>query len=195
MCPSPLIRLDPSPAPCAILGVQPQTGGWTRERKEMTILLYAALSIVAVNIFAAVVYSRLHQRRRPRHIPRRDHPRVHRPHLRHTQRCPRIQACARRHNRYHVARSDVYDHADTETHHHPSLDPSSISRETPTPSTTPSKRPVYTDSTPRAHRSEKKTAPVRRHHFDDREKELQTEQRGTEPGAGGCDDIAAGGCK
>lgn len=73
---------------------------------------------------------------------------------------------------------------------HPSLDPSAVSRET-----TPSKRPVYTESAPKAHRSEKKTAPVRRHHFDDREKELQKEQRGTEPGAGGCDDIAAGGCK
>lgn len=77
---------------------------------------------------------------------------------------------------------------------HPSLVPSpDVSRETP--AATPSKRPVYTESTPSAHKSEKKTAPIRRHHFDDREKELQTEQRGTEPGAGGCDDIAAGGCK
>ena len=77
----------------------------------------------------------------------------------------------------------------------PSSDPDSVSRETPSPAATPSKRPVYTDSTPPAHRKEKKTAPVHRHHFDDREKELQNEQRGTEPGAGGCDDIAAGGCK
>ena len=77
---------------------------------------------------------------------------------------------------------------------HPSLIPSpDVSRETAP--ATPSKRPVYTDSTPKAHRGEKKTAPVHRHHFDDREKELQTEQRGTDPGAGGCDDIAEGGCK
>ena len=71
----------------------------------------------------------------------------------------------------------------------PSLAPANVSRETPT--ATPSKRPVYTDAQPR----HAKKAPVHRHHFDDREKELQKEQRGTEPGAGGCDDIAAGGCK
>lgn len=59
----------------------------------------------------------------------------------------------------------------------PSLDPSAVSRETPSPTAVPSKRPVH------------------RHRFDDREKELQKEQRGTDPGAGGCDDAAAGGCK
>ena len=75
---------------------------------------------------------------------------------------------------------------------HPSLDPSAVSRETPSPAATPSKRPAYADVQPR-HAGGK--APVRRHHFDDREKELQKEQRGTDPGAGGCDDVAAGGCK
>lgn len=161
----------------------------------MTILLYAALSIVAVNIFAAVVYSRLH----------------HGAGLA-ISLVGTILACIgltyATLNDVPASKpapdvtTDITSPAPTSTTTptqrptiHPSLDPSSISRETPTPSTTPSKRPVYTDSTPRAHRSEKKTAPVRRHHFDDREKELQTEQRGTEPGAGGCDDIAAGGCK
>lgn len=73
---------------------------------------------------------------------------------------------------------------------HPSLDPSAVSRETPSPATTPSKRPAYTKVQPR--HNEK--APVHRRHFDDREKSLQDERRGTDPGAGGCDDIAAGGC-
>ena len=76
---------------------------------------------------------------------------------------------------------------------HPSLDPSAVSRETPTPApATTTKQPAYTKVQPR--HIEKK-APVHRRHFDDREKELQTEQRGTDPGAGGCDDISAGGCK
>lgn len=74
---------------------------------------------------------------------------------------------------------------------HPSLDPSAVSRETPSPTATPSKRPAYTDVRP--HRVEKK-APVHRRHFDDREKELQAGRHGTDPGAGGCDDAAAGGC-
>ena len=75
---------------------------------------------------------------------------------------------------------------------HPSLDPSAVSRETSTPAPTPAaKRPAYTTAQPR--HTEK--APVHRHHFDDREHELQKEQRGTDPGAGGCDDLAAGGCK
>lgn len=75
---------------------------------------------------------------------------------------------------------------------HPSLVPSpDVSRETPSPATTPSKRPAYTKVQPR--HNEK--APAHRRHFDDREKGLQGERRGTDPGAGGCDDIAAGGCK
>lgn len=68
---------------------------------------------------------------------------------------------------------------------HPSLDPSAVSRETmPTPVKTPAKsKPVQ------------KKAPVARKHFDDMEKRLSRTDRGTDPGAGGCDDIAAGGCK
>lgn len=156
----------------------------------MTVLLYAALSIVVVNLFAAVVYTYLHRGAglavslvgtilvcigltyatlndtpSPKPAPDITTDITTPPTTTPTQR-PTV---------------------------HPSLDPSAVSRETP--AATPSKRPVYTESAPRAHRSEKKTAPVYRRHFDDREKELQTEQRGTDPGAGGCDDIAAGGCK
>lgn len=75
---------------------------------------------------------------------------------------------------------------------HPSLDPSAVSRETPSPTVTPSKRPAYTDARPR--HTEKK-APAHRRHFDDMEKRLSHTDRGTDPGAGGCDDVAAGGCK
>ena len=157
-------------------------------KKEMAILLYAALSIVVVNLFAAVVYTYLH---RGAGLA--------------TSLVGTILVCI---GLTYAALDDApvskpepdiatstAAPAPTPTTTappavHPSLDPSAASRET-----TPSKRPVYTDSTPRAHRDEKKTAPVRRRHFDDREKELQREQRGTEPGAGGCDDIAAGGCE
>lgn len=69
---------------------------------------------------------------------------------------------------------------------HPSLVPSpTVSRETtPAPVKAPAKpKPV-----------QKKT-PVARKHFDDMEKQLSHTDKGTDPGAGGCDDIAAGGCK
>lgn len=159
----------------------------------MAPLLYAALSIVAVNIFAAVIYNYLH---RGAGLA--------------ISLVGTVLVCI---GLTYAALNDVPSSkpapdittdvtaptpAPTTTPDqprtvHPSLDPSSVSRETP--AATPRKRPVYTESTPKAHRSEKKTAPAYRHHFDDREKELQTEQRGTEPGAGGCDDLAAGGCK
>lgn len=156
----------------------------------MTILLYAALSIVIVNLFAAIVYTYLHRGAGLTislvgtvlicigltYATLNDVP-VSKP-------APDVTI------------SITTPPTATPTQRptiHPSLDPSAVSRETP--AATPSKRPVYTESAPRAHRSDKKTAPVHRRHFDDREKELQTEQRGTDPGAGGCDDIAAGGCK
>ena len=68
---------------------------------------------------------------------------------------------------------------------HPSLDPSTVSRETtPAPVEAPAKpKPVQ------------KKAPVTRKHFDDMEKRLSHTSKGTDPGAGGCDDAAAGGCK
>ena len=158
----------------------------------MALLLYAALSIVAVNIFAALIYNHLHRSAglaisligtilvciSLTYAALNDVPAA--------KPAPNVTTDITT----PPSTTDAREAAPTV---HPSLDPSAVSRETP--AATPSKRPVYTESTPNAHRSEKKTAPVRRHHFDDREKELQKEQRGTDPGAGGCDDIAAGGCK
>lgn len=155
----------------------------------MAILLYAALSIVAVNLFAAVVYTYLHRGAGLTislvgtilvcigltYVTLNDLPA--------SKPAPNVTI-------------DVTTPPTTAPTQipsiHPSLDPSAVSRETPSPAATPSKRPAYTKVQPRY--AEKK-APVHRHHFDDREKELQKEQRGTDPGAGGCDDIAAGGCE
>lgn len=161
----------------------------------MAILLYAALSIVVVNIFAAVVYTYLHRGAGLTislvgtilvcigltYATLNDVPAA----------TPAPTATT------DITTPTPVPTTTPDQPHtvHPSLDPDSVSRETPSPATTPSKRPASTKAQPSAHRNEKKTAPVHRHHFDDREKELQTEQRGTEPGAGGCDDISAGGCK
>ena len=156
----------------------------------MTVLLYAALSIVTVNLFAAVVYTYLHRGAGLAvslvgttlicigltYVTLNDVPS--------SKPAPDVTTYI---TPPPTASSTTPEQPTTT---HPSLDPSSVSRETP--ATTPSKRPAYTKVQPRY--IEKK-APVHRRHFDDREKELQTEQRGTEPGAGGCDDIAAGGCK
>lgn len=155
----------------------------------MTVLLYATLSIIVVNVFAAVVYTYLHRGAGLAvslvgtilvcigltYATLNDVPA--------SKPAP-------------SATTDITTPAPTPNQPstvHPSLDPSAVPRETP--AATPSEQPAYTGSTPKAHRSEKKTAPAHRRHFDDREKELQKEQRGTDPGAGGCDDIAAGGCK
>lgn len=159
----------------------------------MAILLYAALSIVAVNVFAAVVYTYIHRGAGLAislvgtillcigltYATLNDVP-VSKP-------APN-------------ATVDITTPASTPTTMpdqprtlHPSLDPSNVSRETP--AATPSKRPVYTESAPKPHSGEKKAAPVHRHHFDDMEKQLKNYDKGTDPGAGGCDDIAAGGCK
>ena len=154
-------------------------------KKEMAILLYAALSIVAVNLFAAVVYTYLH-RGAGLAISL----------VGTVLMCICLTYATLNDVPASKPAPDITTDTTTPTTTpdqpytiHPSLYPSAVSRETP------SKRPVYTESTPKAHSGERKTAPVHRHHFDDREKELQTEQRGTDPGAGGCDDIAAGGCK
>ena len=157
----------------------------------MTVLLYAALSIVAVNFFAAIIYTCLHRGAGLTislvgtilicigltYATINDVPA--------SKPAPDVT-------------TDITTPAPTPTTTtppiiHPSLDPSAVSRETPSPAPaeTPSKRPAYTNGQPR--HAEK--APVHRRHFDDREKELQKEQRGTDPGAGGCDDIASGGCK
>lgn len=149
----------------------------------MAILLYAALSIVTVNLFAAVIYAYLHRGVGLTislvgtilvcigltYTALNDVPA--------SQPAPDVTI-------------DIPAPAPTTTATptqkptvHPSLDPTAVSRETPVPApATTSKRHV-------------EKTPVHRRHFDDREKELQKEQRGTDPGAGGCDDIAAGGCK
>lgn len=140
----------------------------------MSVLLYAALSIVVVNLFAAVVYHCLH---RGAGLA--------------VSLVGSILVCI---GLTYATLNDVpaskpapdvtvdiqAPHTATTPTVHPSLDPSAVSRETPSPAATPTRRPAYTK------------APVHRRHFDDREKELQ---RGTDPGAGGCDDIAAGGCR
>lgn len=157
----------------------------------MTLLLYAALSIVVVNLFAAVVYTYLHRGAGLAvslvgtvlicigltYATLNDVPA--------SKPAPDITTDITTPSTTTPTQSPTV---------HPSLDPSAVSRETPAPSPAapPSGRPAYTDAQPR--RIDRK-APVRRHHFDDREKELQKEQRGTDPGAGGCDDVAAGGCK
>lgn len=141
----------------------------------MALLLYAAISIVAVNVFAAVVYNYLHRGAGLAislvgtilvcigltYATLNDVPA--------SKPGPGVTTDI-------TAPTPTTTTTPDQPHTvHPSLDPSTVSRETP--AATPSKQPVH------------------RRHFDDREKELQKEQRGTDPGAGGCDDIAAGGCK
>lgn len=159
----------------------------------MAILLYAALSILVINIFAAVVHTYLHRGAGLTislvgtilvcigltYATLNDVPA--------SKPAPNVTIDATT-----PAPTSTTTPGPSRTVH-PSLDPSSVSHETP--AATPSKRHVYTETTPKAHISEKKTAPVRRHHFDDMEKQLKNYDKGTDPGAGGCDDIAAGGCK
>ena len=144
----------------------------------MTILLYAALSIVVVNLFAAVVYIYLH---RGAGLA--------------ISLVGTILVCI---GLTYATLNDVpasnpapnVTISITATPEqtpivHPSLDPSAVSRETtPSPVEAPAKpKPVQ------------KKAPVARKHFDDMEKQLSHTDKGTDPGAGGCDDAAAGGCK
>lgn len=150
----------------------------------MTILFYAFVAIVTVNLFAAVVYSYLHRGAGlaislvgtvlicicltyatlndvPASKPAPDVTiSITTP--------PTLTATPEQHPTIH-----------------PSLDPSAVSRETtPAPVEAPAKpKPV-----------QRKT-PVTRKHFDDMEKQLSHTDKGTDPGAGGCDDDAAGGCK
>lgn len=153
----------------------------------MTLLFYAAVAIVTVNLFAAVVYTYLH-RGAGLAISLVGTILI----------CIGLTYATLNDAPASKPAPDVTTDITTPTTTpeqtptvHPSLDPSAVSRETPSPAATPSKRPAYTKAQPR--HAEK--APVHRRHFDDREKDLQKEQRGTDPGAGGCDDIAAGGCK
>lgn len=157
----------------------------------MAVLMYAALSIVAVNLFAAVVYNYLHRGAGLAislvgtilvcigltYATLNDIPA--------SKPAPDITTDIT--TPPTATPSPTSEPTPTI---HPSLDPSAVSRET-----TPSKRPVYTESTPKAHTNRTEKAPVHRRHFDDMEKRLQGYGKGTEPGAGGCDDVAAGGCK
>lgn len=156
----------------------------------MTLLFYAAAAIVTVNLFAAVIYYYLHRGAGLAislvgtvlicigltYASLNDVPA--------SKPAPDVTVDITTHPTATPTQSTTI---------HPSLDPSAVSRETPSPAPaeTPSRRPAYTKVQPR--HAEK--APVHRRHFDDRETGLQKEQRGTEPGAGGCDDAAAGGCK
>ena len=151
----------------------------------MSILLYAALSIVAVNLFAAVVYCCLHRGAGLAisivgtvlvciglvYAALNDVPA--------SKPAPDVTIS--------ITTPPTTTTATPEQHPtvHPSLDPSAVSRETtPAPTKAPVKpKPVQ------------KKAPVARKHFDDMEKQLSHTNKGTDPGAGGCDDIAAGGCK
>lgn len=152
----------------------------------MTLLLYAALSIVAINLFAAVVYYYLH-RGAGLAISLTGTVLI----------CIGLTYATLNDVPASKPAPDVTISITTpltttttpEQHHtvHPSLDPSAVSRET-TPSTAeasakPEPKPVQ------------KKAPVARKHFDDMEKQLSHTDKGTDPGAGGCDDAAAGGCK
>ena len=150
----------------------------------MTILFSAALSIVVVNLFAAVVYHYLHRGAGLAislvgtvlicigltYATLNDVPA--------SKPAPDVT----------ISITTPPTLTTTPEQHstvHPSLDPSAVSRETtPAPVEAPAKpKPVQ------------KKAPVARKHFDDREKQLPHTDKGTDPGAGGCDDIAAGGCK
>lgn len=150
----------------------------------MTVLLYAALAIVTVNLFAAFVYYCLHRGAGLAislvgtilvcigltYVTLND-----------------VPASEPAHDVTVSIATPPTPTATPERHStvHPSLDPSAVSRETmPAPVEAPAKpKPVQ------------KKAPVARKHFDDMEKRLYHTDKGTDPGAGGCDDAAAGGCK
>ena len=148
----------------------------------MSILLYAALSIVAVNLFAAVVYSHLHRGAGLvislvgtvliciglTYATLNDVPA--------SKPAPDVT----------IGITTPPTLTTTPEQHpsvHPSLDPSVVSRETKPAARATETKPVQ------------KKAPVTRKHFDDMEKRLSHIDKGTDPGAGGCDDAAAGGCK
>lgn len=152
----------------------------------MSLLLYAALSIAAINLFAAVVYYYLHRGAGLAvslvgtilicigltYVTLNDVPASKpAPDVTISITTPPTAATTTTPEQPHTL--------------HPSLDPSAVSRETtPAPTKAPAKpKPVQ------------KKAPVIRKHFDDMEKQLSHTNKGTDPGAGGCDDAAAGGCK
>lgn len=148
----------------------------------MSILLYAVLSIVAVNLFAAVVYTYLHRGAGLAislvgtilicigitYASLNDVPA--------SKPAPDVTVSIT------TPPTTTATPEQTPTVH-PSLDPSAVSRETTPAPAKPKPKPLQ------------KKAPVTRKHFDDMEKQLSHTDKGTDPGAGGCDDAAAGGCK
>lgn len=150
----------------------------------MTLLLYAALSIIAVNLFAALVYHYLHRGAGLAislvgtvlicigltYATLNDVPA--------SKPAPNVTASI-------TTPPTLTATPEPSPTVHPSLIPSpDVSRETtPAPVEAPAKpKPVQ------------KKSPIVRKHFDDMEKRLSHTDRGTDPGAGGCDDITAGGC-
>lgn len=154
----------------------------------MNILLYAALSIAAVNLFAALVYYYLHRGAGLAislvgtilicigltYASLNDVP-VYKP-------APDVTISI-------TTPPTATTTPEQPPTIHPSLDPSAVSRET-----TPAPVGSLAKPKPKTKPVQKK-APVIRKHFDDMEKRLSHTDRGTDPGAGGCDDAAAGGCK
>lgn len=150
----------------------------------MTLLFYAALSIVTVNLFAALVYYYLHRGAGLAislvgtvlicigltYATLNDVPA--------SKPAPDVTIS--------ITTPPTTTATPEQPHTvHPSLDPSAVSRETtPTPVEAPAE-PKHVQ----------KKAPIVRKHFDDMEKRLSHTDKGTDPGAGGCDDAAAGGCK
>lgn len=146
----------------------------------MSLLLYAALSIATVNIFAAVIYYYLHRGAGMAislvgtilicigltYATLNDVPA--------SKPAPDVTISIT------TPPTPTPEQPSTV---HPSLDPSAVSRETTPPARATETKPV------------RKKAPVARKHFDDMEKQLSHTDKGTDPGAGGCDDAAAGGCK
>lgn len=152
--------------------------------KEMTLLLYAAAAIVVVNAFAALVYYYLHRGAGLTislvgtvlicigltYASLNDVPA--------SKPAPDVTVSI-------TTPPTAVATPEQPPTIHPSLDPSAVSRET-TP--VPTKAPVKSKPV-------QKRAPIVRKHFDDMEKQLSHTNKGTDPGAGGCDDIAAGGCR
>lgn len=150
--------------------------------KEMTLLFYAAAAIVVVNAFAALVYYYLHRgaglaislvgtvliAMGLTFATLNDVPA--------SSPTPSVST---------TTESSPTATPEAPVTIHPSLIPSpNVSRET---APEPTKAPVKPQHA-------QKKAPIVRKHFDDMEKQLSHTGKGTDPGAGGCDDAAAGGC-
>jgi hypothetical protein len=133
----------------------------------MTLLFYAAVAIVSVNLFAAVVYCYLH---RGAGLA--------------ISLVGTILICI---GLTYATLNDVPASK-------PAPDATVSITTPPTTTTTPEQHPTIHPSLDPSTVS-RETTPITRKHFDDMEKQLSHTNKGTDPGAGGCDDAAAGGCK